>query len=339
MTKTHRIEILNDAHVGMMGRLAHEATLRLGGDMATAQRTATVASELAANLAKHGRGGEILLSESKSGPDCKIDLHALDKGPGIENVAACLKRGQSSTGLGVRGLRLVNELAQEFQVYTRSGQGTAVWARCHISGTVYPSEIFDHGGISVAVRGEELCGDAWVIAELSDELRIILADGLGHGLLAALAARKAIAIFQSSLQSGLSACLTKIHQELYNTRGAAASLISLNWAAGEIIMAGVGNVAVRILAADTTKAFLGDNGTLGAGIRKITEFKQSWDKDSVLVLHSDGISSRWETAGYPRLMAAHPALIAGVLYRDFRHLHDDSSVVVLRQRRPAAEGA
>jgi hypothetical protein len=51
-------------------------------------------------------------------------------------------------------------------------------------------------------------------------------------------------------------------------------------------------------------------------------------------LHSDGISSRWQADRYPGLLARHPSLIAGVLFRDGRRERDDATVLVLRDTIP-----
>jgi hypothetical protein len=47
-------------------------------------------------------------------------------------------------------------------------------------------------------------------------------------------------------------------------------------------------------------------------------------------MHSDGILARWRMDAYPGLMSAHPALLAGVIYRDFARDQDDATVLVLR---------
>jgi hypothetical protein len=52
------------------------------------------------------------------------------------------------------------------------------------------------------------------------------------------------------------------------------------------------------------------------------------------VLHSDGVGSRWDLAEYPGLSTRHPALIAGVLHRDFSRGRDDATVVVVRRAPP-----
>ena len=47
-------------------------------------------------------------------------------------------------------------------------------------------------------------------------------------------------------------------------------------------------------------------------------------------MHTDGISARWSLDAYPGLVAHHPGLTAGVLYRDFARATDDATVVVLK---------
>ena len=53
---------------------------------------------------------------------------------------------------------------------------------------------------------------------------------------------------------------------------------------------------------------------------------------------SDGLATRWDLERYPGLLAHHPAVVAGVLYRDFGRARDDVTVVVGRQE-PARRGA
>jgi hypothetical protein len=47
-------------------------------------------------------------------------------------------------------------------------------------------------------------------------------------------------------------------------------------------------------------------------------------------MHSDGMTSRWDFAGYPGLKQRSPTVIASVLYRDYQRKRDDVTVVVAR---------
>ena len=49
-------------------------------------------------------------------------------------------------------------------------------------------------------------------------------------------------------------------------------------------------------------------------------------------MHSDGISARWRLDSYPGLMDAHPAIMAGIIFRDFARERDDATVIVLADR-------
>jgi hypothetical protein len=49
-------------------------------------------------------------------------------------------------------------------------------------------------------------------------------------------------------------------------------------------------------------------------------------------MHSDGLATQWQLSSYPGLVNKHPALIAGILYRDFRRERDDVTVLVARRR-------
>ena len=48
-------------------------------------------------------------------------------------------------------------------------------------------------------------------------------------------------------------------------------------------------------------------------------------------MHSDGLKNQWKPEAYPGILRRDPALLAGLLYRDFARERDDSSVIVCRQ--------
>jgi len=57
-----------------------------------------------------------------------------------------------------------------------------------------------------------------------------------------------------------------------------------------------------------------------------------WGKPAgaLVIMHSDGLSARWKLSDYPGLFERHPAVIAGVLYRDNVRIRDDATVLVAR---------
>ena len=73
-------------------------------------------------------------------------------------------------------------------------------------------------------------------------------------------------------------------------------------------------------------------GTVGQNVTRFQEFTHRWPDEGLLILHSDGLSSRWTLEPYPGLTRKDPSLVAGVLYRDFVSGHDDVVVLVARER-------
>jgi hypothetical protein len=60
------------------------------------------------------------------------------------------------------------------------------------------------------------------------------------------------------------------------------------------------------------------------------EFSYPWPEGSTLILHSDGLTARWDLEQYPRLLRRDAGLVCGVLLRDFSRGNDDSTVVTVK---------
>ncbi len=122
-----------------------------------------------------------------------------------------------------------------------------------------------------------------------------------------------------------------LHEGMRLTRGAAVTLLEVDWDAGRVTSVGVGNVAAALITGSETKRIATDNGIVGHVMSRPRELIHACQPDTVLVLHSDGLTASWQADRYPGLMQHHPALIAGVLYRDCRRGRDDSLVAVIRR--------
>src|ERR1700761_1780467 len=101
------LAVQDQSQVSEARRRATEMAQRQGFGEVDAGRVALVATELATNIIKHGNGGEILAGTYGEGSDSGIELIALDKGPGISNVAASLTDGYSTAGTPGKGLGAV----------------------------------------------------------------------------------------------------------------------------------------------------------------------------------------------------------------------------------------
>ena len=107
-------------------------TTQLGYDETNAGRVAIVVTELAQNLVRHGGGGEMLAGADQQ-REAGIEIMALDRGPGIADVAACLRDGYSTGGTSGNGLGAVQRLAHQILFHSTSQKGatggTAVLVR------------------------------------------------------------------------------------------------------------------------------------------------------------------------------------------------------------------
>ena len=126
--------------------------------------------------------------------------------------------------------------------------------------------------------------------------------------------------------------MSAIHQALRGTRGAAVAVVSIDRRAGVAIFAGVGNIAGSIIANGGSRQLVSLNGTAGHTLHKINEFSYPWADDALLLVHTDGLVSRWDLGRYPGLVLRHPSLVAGVLFRDFNRGRDDVTIVAARGR-------
>ncbi len=248
----------------------------------------------------------------------------------MRNVGECLRDGFSTAGTAGTGFGSIKRLADQFEVFSQAGRGTIIWVRLCALDLRGTSPVFESGGVSVAIESEEVCGDAWEVVETAGGLRALVVDGLGHGPFASQAAREAVAVFRSPAATGVASTLKLIDLALVKTRGAAAAIVELSPAKGQVTAAGVGNISMRLLNNGESKSFGCDNGTLGTGVPKIREFTLPWEKGSLLVMHSDGVKTHWNHQDYPGLARRHPGLVAGLLYRDFRRERDDATVLVAR---------
>ena len=89
-------------------------------------KVVTAASELARNTVIYGGGGTALLQNLTDGRRTGLRLTFEDKGPGIPDVDLAMKDGfTTGAGLGL-GLSGARRLSNEFEIYSRAGEGTRV---------------------------------------------------------------------------------------------------------------------------------------------------------------------------------------------------------------------
>ncbi len=336
MSASVRLDVHDGSHVAEARRQATRLAPRPEFGEIALGGLAIVATELATNLLKHAGGGELVMRVAQVGGVPVVELLALDRGPGIGNVGESLRDGFSTTGSLGTGLGAVRRLSATFNLYTAPGGGTAVLSRVAAGPLPRPPDgrRIELGAVCLPLRGEEGCGDAFAVQEDGAAVHIFLVDGLGHGMVAAQAAREAVRIFDARGTRGPGEVLQMAHDALKTTRGAAAGIAEIVLGRDAVRFAGVGNTVARLIGEDGIRNLVSLNGTLGADVRRIQESAYPWP-GGLLVMHSDGLSARWALEDYPGLQKKDPALVAGVLYRDHARGRDDATVVVATERHGA----
>jgi anti-sigma regulatory factor (Ser/Thr protein kinase) len=328
------VHLIEDrSQIGSVRRQGADVAQSLGFTESAAGKVALAITEAGTNIVKHAGRGVILLRGMARGGVGGLEILALDKGPGIADAAASLRDGASTAGSSGTGLGSLSRTADEFDLYSHGGRGTALRMAFWSQPERAPGGL-EIGAVNVAKAGEAIAGDDWAFESDGHRGALLVADGLGHGPEAARAARAAIQVLAQQPFDPPEALIEACHGALIPTRGAAVAVVRLDPGAGTGTFAGVGNIASRVHVATAQRNLVSHNGTVGHNIRRIQEFSFPFPRDALLILHSDGLNTHWNLADYPGLAARHAGLIAGVLYRDHDRGRDDVTVVVVRSKEP-----
>ncbi|KFA34015.1 ATP-binding protein, partial [Xanthomonas vasicola] len=176
VTRSFRVD--ETSQVGQARREATALAQTLAFDEASCGRVALVATELATNMVKHGRGGGLQLSTvaARDG-GTGVELCAIDDGPGFA-LADGLRDGYSTAGTPGTGLGAIKRQAQLLDAYC-DAKGAIVLARVFAQ----PRAELDlpYGALRVPLHNEVVCGDGWHLAIDAQRVTVSVIDGLGHG--------------------------------------------------------------------------------------------------------------------------------------------------------------
>jgi anti-sigma regulatory factor (Ser/Thr protein kinase) len=311
---------------GIVKRVALDSARRLGLDEQRVAELAIGISELASNLHKHAENGWITVRCLRTPAAGAVEIVAVDSGPGMVDALSG-RDGHSTTGtLGI-GLGAVSRLPSHVDGYSQRGSGTVVAAQFWPAGVTPQRQRAE--GLSRPLTGEKVCGDRFSVRVHDNLILLLVADGLGHGPLAAAAAAASVDAFQQTDLDAPGAIVAHVHRTVSYTRGAAISVARID---GDTVwFAGLGNVAGAIVWPDgERRGMVSMPGIAGHQARQIKEFSYPVDAHAVTVLHSDGVTDRWNVRDYPGLLRRSPLTIAATLLRDGGQRRDDACVAVAR---------
>lgn len=184
----------------------------------------------------------------------------------------------------------------------------------------------DVGTANRPADGETVSGDAFLIVERNPRTLIVVADGLGHGPLAALAADTLCKYVEEHPDEPLEMLLRGADRAVASTRGAAVMIARVDQESATLDVAGVGNVALRSWAKERIQP-LPARGVLGRGLRHVRIFRYSLVPGDMFALFTDGVSGSFDIDAIKSQSAS---AIAKNVVDVHRKSHDDATCVVVR---------
>ncbi|MEO7339145.1 MAG: ATP-binding SpoIIE family protein phosphatase [Caldimonas sp.] len=328
-------QMVESSQIGDARRQAARLASKLEFNELAMGRMAIVVTELATNLVRHATDGLLLIGIYAQGDVATIELISIDRGPGMSNIDKSLSDGVSTAGTAGNGLGAVRRISSQFLIFSKMGFGSVIVARLTADNSTLNSvhqrnHELAYAGICIAAPGEIVSGDAWACQQEQAAASIVVADGLGHGPDAALAADAATQQFLRHVGASPRDLVERCHGALRTTRGAAVAAIRIDPARQSLAFCGVGNIAARILSGTEDRSLLSQHGTVGLQIRKLQEIDYALPGHAVVVAHTDGIATRWDLKDVPELLACSPIMLAAHLIRNKCRGRDDATVVVVQ---------
>ena len=193
-------------------------------------------------------------------------------------------------------------------------------------------ELIDWSVSSRPRAGESESGDRCVVTTQPGGVLLAMADGLGHGAEAALAADLAVRMVERHAQDSLIEIVRRCHQSLLRTRGVALSLARWDVRDRVVTWIGVGNVEGVLLHADGTarpesRRLVLRGGVVGVRLPALLVTPMAVPGPGLLIFATDGVAGGFDQ-GLDLSMRPQP-LAERILARYSRN-NDDATVLVAR---------
>ncbi|WP_306745124.1 SpoIIE family protein phosphatase [Saccharothrix yanglingensis] len=315
------------AEVGRVRRAATGLAERLAFPGSRVAEIGLAVTEIGTNLLKHAVEGQVLLRSVRGEHRAAVEVLAIDRGPGIVDIGLAMSDGQSTTGTLGLGLGAVARAADGFALSSTRDRGTVLTARFRSHRREADLDDGTTAGLTRPLGSEEVCGDAYAVRRAPGRLTLMMCDGSGHGPLAASASREAVRTFCALPGGGPpEEAVARIHEALRGTRGGALAVADLDLVARRVRFSGVGNIGASVIADGRKRGMVSVPGVAGFQARTIKAFDYDLPPGALVVLHSDGLTERWQPDD--DLAEQPPLVVAARLLRDAGVRRDDAGVLV-----------
>jgi len=291
-----------------------------------------IVAEMTSNLYKYSDDGELLMGVFQNNGSPYIELICIDNGPGMANPSRMMLDGMSTTNTMGHGLGSIKRLSDTFELYSLTGWGTILLSRIYNDPKAAKKNIeLIIRPIVVSKPGEVKSGDGFAVKRTDKYIKLMLADGLGHGPEANFAVNEAADIFKVFPDYSPTETLRFIHSSIKKTRGAVINITGYDLETKTWISAGIGNIAAKMIGPVQIKSHMSYNGIVGHNIPSTMNDQQyAADEYNQVVLCSDGIKTRWDSLKYPQISKYDQTVLAAAIYKDFARRNDDMSVIAAK---------
>lgn len=315
-------------------REIHNMALQSGFSAHRAAETDIIVAELTSNLIKFANGGEFLYRSVELEGKNQIEIYCLDNGKGISNVAKIMNDGYSTSNTLGHGIGSIKRLSNDFQIYSLRDWGTVQYVKiCEKADIVIPPAVpgFNFAAVNVNYPGEKVCGDGYYVKYTPKGFHIFVGDGLGHGEHAHEAVELAIKAFKKSALDDAAEILKEIHDAVKKSRGLVATVAVVDYQKETWNICGIGNINTGIYRGLENKTYSPYNGIIGLNIpRTMKSTIVPYLKHQIIVMHSDGLRTRWNLNDLMSIIKQNPGVIAASLYKDNLRGTDDATVLVAK---------
>lgn len=190
-------------------------------------------------------------------------------------------------------------------------------------------DVVEHSSLIRPCPGEQVSGDTAVVRPLENGLFVAIVDVLGHGPEAYELAVQIEAYLMRYGSFDVSGLMTRLHQHLKGTRGAAVGLCALDAANGRLEYTGTGNTVLRRFGTIDTR-LVSQDGVLGQNMRTPRPQTLQLEKGDLVLLHTDGVRERFSSDDCGSILHLPPKEVVRTIVKRFGKDYDDAGCIALR---------
>jgi serine/threonine-protein kinase RsbT len=214
-----RVDIRSEADVVTACQEGRALAERLGFSGSALVQVVTAISEVATNIWRHARRGEVLMAPAGEAPGGGIAIQARDEGPGIADLDSAMSDGFSTDGGMGLGLPGARRLVDEFSIASEVGGGTTVtMVRWRAAPEAVPF---------ADIGCEQGAGRA-LATRFAGGILLAAIAGVARGEAGDRVADSAASIVERRAADSPIALLEECHEAIGGTRGAGIAVASLS---------------------------------------------------------------------------------------------------------------